>query len=50
MIENTDLISKKAAYAGIAAAITMHIERAEKLAAEASYLKAEIEELENNPA
>jgi cell division protein FtsB len=47
MTESVDLISKRAAYAALSAAITLHVERAEKLAAEAQALGAEISELES---
>lgn len=49
MIENTDIISKRAAIAGLTAAIKMHIERAETLAAEVQKLTDEIEAIENKP-
>lgn len=48
MAENTDLIAKRAAYAAVEAAITLHIERAEKLAVEGRALQAEIAELEQD--
>lgn len=44
MTEDTDLISKKAAYTALEAAIRMHVLRAEELAAEAQKLQAEIED------
>lgn len=47
MTESTDLIAKRAAYAGLVAAITLHVERSEQLASEAQSLRTEIEEIES---
>ena len=46
MTESTDLIAKRAAYAALEAAITLHVERSEKLAVEALMLRDEIAGLE----
>lgn len=44
MADNIDIISKKAAFTALEAAIKMHILRAEELAAEAQKLNDEINE------
>lgn len=49
MIENTDILSKKAALKGIETAIGFFMQRVEHLAAEYAALGAEIQELENTP-
>jgi len=47
MTESTDLIAKRAAYAALVSAITLHVERSEHLASEAQSLRTEIEEIES---
>lgn len=49
MVENTDILSKKAAMKGIESAIEMYMKRVEQLAAEYQELGAEIQDLENIP-
>lgn len=46
MTESTDLIAKRAALSALVAAITLHVERSEKLAVEANKLAEEISALE----